>query len=180
MQNTNIIIQLIGLIAVCFFIACFQSRRRKDLLKLQISGALLFALHFLLLGAMSGFVMNLIGAARGYTFLRIGPKNRNIAYLVLFIFLFSVATILSWQGVKSILPLIGMTFGTLVYWQKLPSRSRLMVPLSTIPWFTYSYITGSYPGMVVEVMVTLSAIVGIYRHDIPKRLRLNLAKSFNL
>lgn len=179
MQNTNFIIQFIGLVAVCFFIACFQSRKRKDLLKLQITGALLFALHFLLLGAMSGFIMNLIGAARGYTFLKIGPKNRNIAYLLFFITLFSAATILSWQGARSLLPLIGMTFGTLVYWQKHPSRSRMLVPLSAIPWFAYSYLTGSYPGMMVEAFVTLSAFIGIYRHDIPKRYRLRLARSFN-
>ncbi len=178
--NTNTLIQLIGFVAVCFFIACFQARKRKNLLQLQITGALLFALHFLMLGAMTGFIMNLIGAARGYTFLKIGPKNRNVAYLLLFILLFTVATIASWQGSKSLLPLIGMYAGTLVYWQKHPSRSRLLVPLSTIPWFTYSYITGSYPGMLVEVMVTLSALIGIYRHDIPRRYRNKFASAFNL
>ncbi len=168
--NTNILIQLIGFIAVCLMVAVFQSKKRKTLLTLQVCSTLLFSLHFLLLGAMTGSIMNLIGSARSFTFLKLG-KNRNILYLLFFIFLFSIASILTWQGVKSLLPLIGMTFGTIAYWQTKPCRTRLITPLSTMPWFFYSLITGSYPGMLVEILVFTSTLVGIYRLDLPKKYK---------
>lgn len=167
--NTNILIQLIGFIALCFMVAVFQANKRKQLLIRQVTAALLFALHFMLLGAATGAVMNLIGAARSYTFLKL-DKNREVKYLLVFILLFTMATFLSSQGLKSLLPLAGMIFGTIAFWQKKPKQIRLIALLASPPWFIYSLISGSYPGMLVELIVMSSNLTGIYRHDI-KRLR---------
>ena len=166
-SNSNLVIQLIGFVALGFMAAVFQANKRKNLLSLQATSALLFSLHFILLGAITGAVMNLLGAARSYTFLNLG-KNRDIRFLFAFIMLFALATFVSWQGTKSLLPLTGMIFGTVAFWQTKPSKTRLIALLASPPWFIYSAITGSYPGMLVELIVFSSNLTGIYRLDLPK------------
>ena len=154
--------------ALGFMVAVFQAKKRRELLTLQMTAAFLFFVHFLLLGAVTGAIMNLIGGLRSLTFLKLS-KKRDWRIPLIFIGLYMVATFVFWQGTKSLLPLLGMTFGTIAFWQIKPARTRRLTLLASPPWLIYSVISGSYPGVLVEMLVLSSNVVGIYRLDLPRK-----------
>ncbi|MEK9195850.1 MAG: YgjV family protein, partial [Patescibacteria group bacterium] len=75
-------------------------------------------------------------------------------------------TILTWHGLISLLPMIGMITGTIAFWQSNPRYIRLIGLISPPLWFTYNYISGSYAGMFAEIILLSSNLIGIYRFDI--------------
>lgn len=82
-----------------------------------------------------------------------------------FIAAFLIASILTWQGQISVLPMMGMVSGTIAFWQKEARLVRLIGILSPPLWFTYNIIVGSYPGMITEVIILSSNLIGVYRFD---------------
>lgn len=163
--GSGMLIQITGFVAVGLTFAVFQVNRRIAMLSLMICSALLYAIHFYFLGAFTGAAMNLLGAGRNFAFIKYsGPKRPKLLPYI-FIALFILATIVTWQGIKSLLPLGGMVSGTIAFWQTNPKYIRRIALISPPLWFTYNLISGSYPGMIVEVGLLVSNLIGMYRFD---------------
>lgn len=161
----NIAAQTIGFIALAVAILVFQNNDRRKMLYLQLLAALLFAIHFGLLGAWTGVAMNLIGGLRSAVFMR----TQRRVWLYGFMIIFIVAGGVTWQSVYSILPIIGMLTGTIAFWMQSASWIRYHALISPPAWFVYNAIVGSYPGMIAEVLIFTSIIIGIERFDAPVR-----------
>jgi hypothetical protein len=160
------VIQLIGFIALVVSLLVFQVNRRGNMLKLQMSAAIMYSLHFFLLGAFTGAAMNILGALRNFLFYKTRKRTRLLPGLL--IFAFSFAGIITWQGPLSLLPILGMISGTLAFWQSNPKHIRRLALMAPPLWFIYDLMSGSYPGMLTELIMFSSNCVGIYRFDIQK------------
>lgn len=141
------------------------------MLRISMVGQILYAIHFMLLGAMTGSVMNLIGAVRSYLFAKFNDSKKPIVLFWSFIVTYLIATILTWHGLTSLLPMVGMITGTIAFWQSKPQHIRLLGLISPPLWFTYNFVSGSYPGMLAEIVLLTSNLIGIYRFDIKSRLK---------
>ena len=86
--------------------------------------------------------------------------------MYVFICLFLMAGILSWQNWLSILPIAAMIMETVGLWQKSPRRIRFIVFVPHPVWLIYNFIHGSYPGVLTEIFVITSLVAGIIRFDI--------------
>jgi hypothetical protein len=128
--------------------------------------AVLYTVHFYLLGAFTGSAMNAVGGTRSYIYSKVTPSIKNIWVLLFFTVLAIGATIWTWQGYISILPLLGSSSGAIAYWQSNPKIIRRLAMIAPPLWFTYNAISGSYPGMAIEVIMLTSNIVGQYRFDV--------------
>lgn len=89
-----------------------------------------------------------------------------------------VSTYITWQGPISLLPLLASTIGGIALWHKDPKSIRRWALIVPPLWFTYNVIVGSYPGMIIEIIMFTSNLVGEYRFDIDhkKHMRRKLAK----
>jgi hypothetical protein len=166
-MHQHLAAQLIGFVAVGFSLAVFQVNQRRMMLTLLICAALLYTCSFYMLGAYTGAVMNLLAAIRSYVFIR-HPKQQDPKILIIFLIILVVATGLTWQGPRSLLPLVGTASGTVAFWLLNLKRTRLLTLISPPSWFIYNVISGSYPGMFIEIVNLSSNLVGIYRFDIRK------------
>ena len=102
--------------------------------------------------------MGLIGAIRCYIFAKRGEKvwaNHNM-WLFVFICIFWIAGLLTWEAYYSIFPIMGMTAGTVAFWLKDPRQIRIISLIAPPLWFIYSFIVGSYPGMANELFIRSS------------------------
>lgn len=169
--NYPIVIQLIGFIGVCISLFIFQVNKRDSMLKLQMGAAAVYALHFFLLGAITGSSLSIAGGIRNYLFYK--QKKRSWLLPAAFIIVFSVVGILTWQGPISLLPVMAMISGTLAFWQKNPKHIRLIALIASPLWLIYNILSGSYPGILAEIVMLLSNVVGIYRFDIRKKAQRN-------
>lgn len=166
------IAQAIGAIAVIISLSIFQVNNRRTMLLLGTIAALLYSVHFLLLGALTGAVMNLIGAVRGYVFSRVAPSRRTVWVLLLFCLIAAGATWVTWQGWYSLLAASASILAGVALWQRKTENVRRLYMVSNPLWFVYNLITRSYPGMFVEVVLIVSNLIGQYRFDIrPRKTR---------
>ena len=167
----QLITQTIGFIALLFVILSFQNDDRSKILKFLIIAQFLFVIHFLLLGASTAVVMNTIAAVRTFIFYIADNKtwaNHKI-WLVLFILLFWLFGLLSWEGYYSLLPILAMTIDSIAVWMKKTKTLRLIALFPRPFWFLYNFIVGSYAGMATEFVTLLSITTGIIRFDTLKK-----------
>lgn len=168
------IVQAVGFSAVIFALVVYQSNNRQYMLALATVAACLFASHYFLLGAMTGAVMNLIGAARSFVFMHVKPRKSNRWVLYLFLGAAIVATAATWHGPISLLALAGTGCSAVASWQRNPRLIRRFALATPFPWFVYAILTGSIAGMVVEMMSLTSNLIGRHRHDSGRRFQLRL------
>lgn len=175
-DNNSWAAQLIGFVAVCFSFAIFQFNNRKKMLHISMCGQILYAIHFALLGAFTGSLMNVIGSARSYLFAKVDTDKKPIALFYGFVLMYLVALFFTWKGPISILPVIGMISGTVAFWQTNPRHIRMIGLISPPLWFTYNFISGSYPGMLAEIVLLSSNLLGIYRFDFLPKFKKSIMK----
>jgi hypothetical protein len=158
-----LIAQLVGIVGIGLLVATFQVNKRRSMLRIQMLSGLVWVVHYVLLGALSGAGMNFLVAVRNFLFDRY--QKQSWVFVVVIIG-FVIVAILAWKNWTSILPLIGSLLGTLAFWQKNPRTIRFL-SISVSPfWFAYNLLNGSYPGMVGDSVTFASVLVGIYRFDI--------------
>lgn len=134
--------------------------------------------HFFLLGAATGAFMNVISAGRSFVYYKVKPGKKNRWIMYSFLGLLVVITIGTWHGAVSLLPLIGSACSVVGDWQKKPKYIRRLNLGTPPPWFVYNVINGSYPGMAVEVLKTISNLIGQYRFDFKRSTRRKLLRVF--
>jgi hypothetical protein len=161
--------QLVGCAAVLFSLAAYQINRRRGLLLISTVSALLYSVAFWLLHAYTGSALNFLAAIRCYTFRSNATKHSSTKTFLIFGAASLAATLLTWNGLISLLPLAG----TLLYAfseSQIPTRSLRRTGFLAPPvWFLYNLFTGFYPGMFVEVFVLISNMVGQYRFDLKQK-----------
>ena len=162
-----IIAQLAGTIALLIAVIIFHKNNRKTMLYLQIAACVMFSMQYLLLGAWTGAAMNIIVIIRNYVFANKDSKkwaNSNL-WLYLFLFIIIIATVYTWQGWVSVLPLIGMITGTIAFWLTNTTCIRLFSLISPPFWCTYNFISRAYPAMICDTIIFVSIIIGMIRFD---------------
>ncbi len=159
--------QGVGTVAAILNVVAFLCKGRQRIVAIHLVGSIVWALHFGLLGAMTGVAMNAGGVLRQYVFLRRSDRLWAMwsGWPWLFIVLFSLAAALTWQGWPSLFPLGGMIAGTLGLWQLNTRRLRQLCMASPPLWFCYNVVVRSYPGMVTEVCLLIAQIIGWFLHE---------------
>src|SRR3989338_4435143 len=164
----QLIAQGIGFLALLFVLLSFQKNKRYLILLFMLVAQILFTIHFGLLGAWTGAAMNGIAGLRTYIFNQRETKtcSNNQFWLYLFVVLFWVFGIVTWNGYYSILPILAMTIDSSAVWNKKTQYIRLLMLIPRPLWFLYNYTVVSYAGMITEIFVLFSILVGIIRFDI--------------
>ncbi|MDB5161581.1 MAG: hypothetical protein JWM52_89 [Candidatus Saccharibacteria bacterium] len=167
----QIIAQIIGYVALLFIILSFQKNKRTTLLLIMLAGLLLFTIHYALLGAWTGSLANLIEA--GVVFIAYKKETNTWAqktwWLYLFIGLYIITGVFTTKSWIDVLPIIAQTFGAIAVWQIKARRIRFLMLLPRLLWFIYNLTVGSQAGVITEVLVTVSVLVGIARFDVIPR-----------
>ena len=155
----NAVAQIVGFIPVILAYFVFVFNDRKKIIAFKASSDLLWALHFLLLGEMTGCIINLINVIRN-----IIVSQRNRKWLsgsvipILFCGITAIATLLSWDGVKSIFPLVGSCLAVVGFWCNDTHNIRKFNLPAVLLWLIYGLITGSVSTIVCNLM-SISSIL---------------------
>jgi hypothetical protein len=157
--------QLVGGVAVFISLAVYQINNRTKMLQLSTVSAAMYGLLFFFLHAYTGAALNLIGAIRCYAFIGTRSTKSSLRIFLLFAVASCLATILTWVGPISLLALLGTLFSGMASGQLNSKNIRRVALLAPPLWFSYNFLTHSYPGMFIEIFVICSNIIGQYRFD---------------
>ncbi len=168
--------QIIGFGGAGLNFLSFQQRKRSRIIGVQIGAAVLFIIHYILLGidgdgeAFSGAALNFIGLMRSVVFINNHKKwAKSPVWLAVFVIISVIAAILTWESWYSILPSVAMILTTVSYWLKNETKIRLITFPSSPCWLIYNIIVNSTAGIITECVVMTSLIIAIVRYDILKK-----------
>jgi len=173
----EMVYQLIGIVAMLFNFASFQQRKQQRLISIQFFSCVLFTLHFYLIGATMGCVMNAISGIRAFVFSR---KERFRADKVVWVYVFVLAYLGAYAlcfiglGMEAtannliieFLPVIGMTLTTIGFYMKDARSVRIMSLLHVPVWLVYDILCQSIGGTLSELLCLTSIVIGILRLDV--------------
>ena len=163
--------QIIGFVAMAIIVFSYQQKSHKNILTFQMVSGLLFTVHFLLIGAYTGCVSNLIGALRSLIYANRG-KNKFTDFKlwpVIFSVIFTISGILTWADIYSVFPIVAMVMSSVVLWIDSPKTNRAFSIPTSACWLVYNIPNSSISGVATEIFVLSSIVIGMLRLDRKKR-----------
>ncbi|MBQ3287701.1 MAG: YgjV family protein [Firmicutes bacterium] len=159
------LIQIIGFIAMAFFIISYQIRSNRALFLCQLLGCCLFCLQFCIMGAYTGALGLLVNIARNVLLLKADdwPWVRRGTTLLGVILLLLVMTVYTWAGWISLLPFISVAVTCVGYWTDNAQKIRLSQLIGSPCTLLYDLMIGSWGGVLSETITLLSIIISIFR-----------------
>lgn len=153
-------IQLIGILGFCIVVLSFYKKETTTILMYQITSNFVYAVHYFLLGGLSGAFCCVIGMIRNVTLIKCDNKK---IILPIFITIYSFITLLFYEGIYSLLPmmanlsyLIGMSYKN----KKVLLKGALV---SSSCWIIYAIFVSSYVSIVTESILLISNTIQLIR-----------------
>ena len=160
-----IIGQAMGFIAVVLGFLSFQMRTQKQLLLVQTATTIAFCIHYYLIGATSGLMMNLLGIARNLAYYhKDKPIFSGKKCPIFFAVVMGVVGLLSWQGYYSIFVVLGLVINTICLSFDDPQKIRKSILVTSPLVLIYDAFVLSIGGMIYESVVIVSSVIGILRY----------------
>ena len=176
----QILIQGIGIVAMALYIFSFQFKTKKSILTVQLFSSMLFMVHFGLIGAITGSILNGIGALRALV-ISSRPKKwaMHKAWIPFFFVCYFASYALTFLVFRreptvfnlllELLPVAGMIVTTFAFLSEKERGVRLLSLVNSPLWLTYNAVSGSIGGTLTESFSLVSILVAIFRFDIKKR-----------
>lgn len=166
------IAQGVGFIGMFFVFIAFQNNDKKKILLFQALAGTVFAVHFVLLGAFTGAVMNAVEVLRNSVFYREWKPKHKVLWMLLFIAVFTAAGVASWQNLTSLLPVMAMNLSTVAFSLSKPKYIRLCFLPVAAAWLIYNIASFSVAGILTEVFDLMSLSIAFWRFDILNKQQL--------
>lgn len=96
----NIAAQIVGFVGITVNVLIYQQKNRASILKMKLVSDVLWAVHYLMIGAYTAVAVACLGILREFVFMKRKKLSSLVAFLILG--LFSVAV--TWKGWLSLLP----------------------------------------------------------------------------
>ena len=177
----NIIAQILGILAMTVAFISFQQKTQKYIVTLQFVSASLWTVHFFLLGAYTGCLLNLIAMLRDIVFSQ-RDKHKWATHIGWFIATVSLCfgvyiltfTVFGKEPsainfIIELLPVIGMAATTTANRQKEARHVRLFSLMSCPLWLIYDFVNHSIGGTITEVFSIISIVLAMLRLDRKKQ-----------
>ena len=161
-----ILAQIFAFLSSLCLLFSFWQRNRKQILFFQVLDSSFDILQYFLLGAYTGSLISLLGATRAYTF----SKTNNRFFLILFLILYTISSLITYNGFMSIIPLIAALTYTIVTWNKIEKNIRLFSILVFILWFIYDIFVKAYVSSITDIALIISNALAFYNLDIKKKI----------
>ena len=159
-----IIGQIMGWMAALFTFLSYQCKSHKKLIIVQCLSSFSICISYLLLGAWSGMILNVVCLIRNFIIYRKDLKIFSYSFWpYVLAALMGVTGALSWQGPMSLLILVALVVNTLfLYFPNVQNLRKSIVVTSTMVLIYNAYFA-VWGGVVNEMIAITSALIGILR-----------------
>ncbi len=175
-----VVIQILGILGMIMALISFQQKTQKGIVLMQLCCSAFFAIHFILLGAVTGGILNVMAVIRAIVYSQKGKKwADHIAWPILFCILSLVIYALTFIcfGVEpslknfllELLPALGIISTTIAFRMERAKDVRLLSMINSPLWLIYNSINFSIGGILTECFSLISIIIGILRLDIKRK-----------
>lgn len=165
-----IISQIIGLGAVGLYLLSYQLKKRSHIVWVTCISNALYVLQYLLLGAFSGAVMDIMSTVSSFFAAKKNdlPFRRHARYLALSNIIAIAAVGLISAAVQrewiELLPIAGALFQTGGLWCNNEQTIRKFGLCGAPFWLVYNYISQAYGASLGSMIAIISIIISMIRY----------------
>ena len=154
-----------GWLAALITFLSYQCKEHKKLIIVQTLSTLSICISYLLLGAWSGMLLNVVCIIRNFIIYRKDIKIFSYSFWpYVLAALMGVMGAVSWQGPMSLLVIVALAVNTLfLYFPNVQNLRKSIVITSTMVLIYNAYFA-VWGGVFNELIAISSAIIGIYRY----------------
>lgn len=159
-----IIGQILGIVAPIVTFISYQVNSKNKLLLLQTAANVAICISYLLLGASSGFALNIVGTIRNMTFFFLDPKSRtNRICAVILALAMGGAGLLSWEGPISLVLMVALMANTIFMSFGDPQLLRKSVIGTSSLILIYNLLMAhpTIGGIMNESIAIVASIIGV-------------------
>ncbi len=166
----DIIPQIIGLLAVATFLLSYQQKKRNNIIILNTISRCLYILQYLLLGAFSGAVLDILGTISSIiagkkhnSFIK---KHTKVVFITINICILIVGGIIALinKSLLDLLPIVGVLLHTSAFWISNEKIIRRVSLLGSPFWFVYNFSSRAYGSAIGDVLTMCSIIIAMIRY----------------
>ena len=172
--------QALSFVGLAFIVASYQQKKKSSLILFQLFGCGIFCIHFFMMGAYTGALLNGIGMIRSMAFYKEERTRRaGTIWTVVLIAMYIAAYILTFTVfgtpatatnlILEALPTVGMSVLTISFNMTGAGIIRILGSSHSCSWLIYNIAHRSIGGALTEAMSLISIIIGIIRYDLKKK-----------
>lgn len=164
-EYRSLIGNVVGIIAVFSGLGIYSHNDRKKVLTAKFVADSIWAIHFMLIGATTGALLNVVNIIRDYIFFNKGKKRYadSVLWIVVFILLNLASGAASYEGLISLIPITGSSLAVFGLWLSDSHKMRIISFFAIGLWFVYAGITHSIPSFVYNGFALASIIFGLIK-----------------
>jgi len=166
---SNAVIQAIGFVGTGIFVLSYQCKSARRLLWMGVLSSAMYIVHFYLLGAYAGALLEVL-LALNYAICNLGAKKPDSllnwrGWKWVFSACYVASTVMTWQGAYDLLACAASVATTLSGWTRNGKKIRIARLACISPcWMIYDIIIGSYSGIVSHVFGITSILISVRRY----------------
>jgi len=166
-----ILSQIFIIINYVLLMATYQVKSRKTILMFNFGAIIATGVSYVFLSAWSGLAMVIVAIIRNIIFMLDEKKNgrseqitrKDIVILMVLYVISIISAIYTYEGFLSLMSVFATMLYTYSVWQKKTSVYKILgVPVGII-WIIYNVYIASIFGIILEIVLLISAIIGIIR-----------------
>ncbi len=154
-----------GILAIILGFISYQVRTQRQILFMQSMVAVVFSIHYFLIGAYSGMAMNALNIARNICYdyrVRKGICSKLIP--IGFVVLQAAICSLTWEAWYSVFVMLGICINSYCMSFSDPQNVRKSILVTSPMVLTYDAFARSVGGFIYEAVALASAMIGILRN----------------
>lgn len=165
MEAKFLLTQLLAVLGAVLYFLSYQCRDNRRLYTMQFFSYLVYTVHFLILGAMTGGFSYILNLARSLFISSKWKFARGAKMCAILCFMQIIVLVTTWAGWISLLPICANIALTIGGYTHNAQKIRIAGIFINSPlWIIYDLIIGSWAGAVDELASMASGIISIRRY----------------
>lgn len=161
-MSSFVLSQILVGIAICTDLISFQFKEKRQIVMCLLVSCTMISLHFMCLEHWTAALLGLLAALRFITSIFTTRK----LYRTLFVVATVLISILTYEGLLSVLCTTGAIFGIYASFCDDDKPLRQLMAVGTSIWLFHNILAGSPGAVVMEILFLGSNIVGYFRYYI--------------
>lgn len=159
--------QILSLVAVIIFIISVSAPTKKQILYLQTISNIFYSASYFLLNLPTTALMNGVSSVRCFVFYKYTKNNKQtpFIYLIIFILLVLILGIISYQGIKSLIPITITIIYFISTYIKKEKYTRLALIICAIIWLIYNYNFSAYIAMIGNTFEIITGFIALHKYN---------------
>ena len=180
-EQLKLIGEIIGFVAIGENFFIFLSNRREHILIFKFISDILWGVNNLLLGGITGAILNLVAMGRETVFYNRDKRRwaSSPVWLVVFLVITAISPVLSLvsgkEGWYAVLPALGSMAAVIGFYSRKPAITRYVSFVANGLWLVYAIFVWNISSIVCNIVLLTSAVIGTLLAAVNKQKAANSA-----